>query len=446
MILPLSISRLPSVSLFFESVVGDLADRINTVVCLPGRLPRELVIDGVTDACHRRRLHLVQWSIVTSDADVPGLLVSREFGLRCQTADPPEVVQAWSAKENSPDIVLLDAKTLSQVWIEFVHDLARELRRPTPSAPKVPVLCLIGVPSLGAELPERDVNFRFRWWWGVLSQCELRSLAQAAIADQQWSDARSRWTSAILSAGSVGDPSLFVELCSDPPTSIRAFHDSLSVAANAAGWNEDNLASAGAGSMICPSLIDAPNTLAGPPKGMRKLWALGALVNSVDEGSCLHSAALVAVKRFYELDHRVWREQVTPLFGWIDSIRVGFCERLTGRYKKGWSYRWVGPDNEIERQRLLRDDFSCEVRHIRQLLRENHIQEVKVWDAVLETMHNLRNNLAHGIPLELTAVETLEQKLNEAPPIRASEPRAAALLPALAGDRDAVPGRPTRVR
>jgi len=252
-----------------------------------------------------------------------------------------------------------------------------------------------------------------------------------------------RWTSAMLSAASAGDLALFVELCMDPPTSLRGLQYTLSAVADAAGWTAEQLVNSNSDAIGCPPWMRSPDTILGPGPALRRLWAVGAIVNTVDEGTCLHSAALVSLSRHHELQHRIWREQSTPLLGRVDALRLGLCERVTMRHGRGWSLRWLRPTENRECERLAEfGDFTCEIRHLGDLIARGHLPDLQPWIRVLETAHKLRNSLAHGIAVELTAVETLERRINEAPPVRSSQ--GSATIRASEDGSALTPGQPIR--
>jgi len=106
-------------------------------------------------------------------------------------------------------------------------------------------------------------------------------------------------------------------------------------------------------------------------------WALG----EADQLDGVHFTRFSASSAD-EISHRVWRAQVTVLFGWLESVRITFVQSNLGWLNKEAESRSAGP-LELEWGDL------CYIARQRFTSTDKRRQ-------IAESARNIRNALAHG--------------------------------------------------
>ncbi|HMQ30836.1 MAG TPA: hypothetical protein PKD53_08910, partial [Chloroflexaceae bacterium] len=243
--------------------------------------------------------------------------------------------------------------------------------------------CTVWESGVEAELGEVD-----RWHgllWSLLADDEIAGaswLAQALnrrqlkppCEEQLWcagepgeaDEHMARWRYHMLMGVAAGDTALLKMMA--PCEGRRAeLLDCLERYGALRGWTAAALRDA-AGE--CGAALDGRPSVGqvrpGPEE--RALWAMGALVWTAEHGLELHPAALLLLNLHHELDHRLWRAQVSLLLPLLDRVRRYLCLRLTAHYGAEWPWRFGEPLEEPERELVRRDPMHCGLGHLSWLL------------------------------------------------------------------------------
>jgi hypothetical protein len=113
-----------------------------------------------------------------------------------------------------------------------------------------------------------------------------------------------------------------------------------------------------------------------------------------------------------EIEHRLWRGQVTLLLPMVDSIRFALCERWTARFGDDWPSRWQPPLAEEEAKAVKHTPYASGWGHIKSLLLDRSIYELDRERTSLRQVshaHYVRNSLAHYRPVTFQDFEILWQ-------------------------------------
>jgi hypothetical protein len=248
---------------------------------------------------------------------------------------------------------------------------------------------VLGMASAPALL-ESDIDLdtaMVRWWWGSPTSLELAQMCRDGGAPS----AMTRWRESMLPSLAGNDASLMESLapiCMDGKEQIIQF---LSDEATRRGWTSARLTSLGA-----MTTIIGRDTQVAPPPPLRRLWSAGALAWTPEYGIELHSAALAALGRHDEVEHRLWRFQAALVLPLIDRARRRLCDQLTHRHGRNWPFRWCEPLDPFERTLVRQDPAACGLGHLAHLLGQRPgLLGPSDWQADAGRLCRVRNSLAH---------------------------------------------------
>ena len=140
------------------------------------------------------------------------------------------------------------------------------------------------------------------------------------------------------------------------------------------------------------------------------LWRIGALGFDEDYGPALSSVALHAFGKNAEIRHRIWLGQIGLIFPLLDKLRLIMCAILTRKYGNGWPIAdGHTPHDPKEISAIRESPYNCQFGRLEIALRNlpERPKKRRKYCRYLEQARNIRNELAHNRPIELSAFSGL---------------------------------------
>jgi hypothetical protein len=397
---------LPSVRALLGSVVDDLVSRQNVILLLPRGISADQVRLAVARTLQARRfdgIKLVPLPDLAGDC-TPEASLCALFGVPVDSGDP-EVLRVELLRFLSPKMLLLHGweglpGPRRAEWLEFVVRWAELLKR-SEGAPVPSLVMFVAVPFelLGGEPPFEDVGLSVYWWWGVPSVLEVRSLWRNLTSSDS-GDFEARWAEVLYPTMSGGDLCLLDELLGTDEPALENARDFLRDFAIRRGWSAEALVAARASHVLGFSFGDmAP---ARPPERFRTLWAMGAVMQTPEDGVQLHSAALSLLGLEQRYSQRLWKAQIELVFPLLNEVRLLICEAITKSEGQGWADRWETPQDPRDWPKVSESSLNCEWAHLLFLLTaRSELTAHRRWLPIVREAIELRNLLAHGQPISL---------------------------------------------
>jgi len=248
------------------------------------------------------------------------------------------------------------------------------------------------------------------YWWQMPTPAETQLLWREQALDSSDSN-RVHWRAHILPTIAANDSALLTELsrCSGQTEEMITILDQFAQARN---WTAARLQAAD-GEQLMASLRH-PCAHIQPGTIKERLWSMGALVWTPENGVELHPATLRPLNRQNELEHRFWRAQVGLILPIIDRVRRQLCDVLNRGGDPDWAWRYAIPLDEQEEARVRSDSMLCGLGHLAYLIHsKGALQRYSRWHDLAVQARELRNRLAHYqlVTLEeyLGLMQTIDQ-------------------------------------
>lgn len=248
------------------------------------------------------------------------------------------------------------------------------------------------------------------YWWQMPTPAETQLLWREQALDGSDSN-RVHWRAHILPTIAANDSALLTEFgrCSGQTEEMITILDQFAQARN---WTAARLQAAD-GEQLMASLRH-PCAHIQPGTIKERLWSMGALVWTPENGVELHPATLRPLNRQNELEHRFWRAQVGLILPTIDRVRRQLCDVLNRGGDPDWAWRYAIPLDEQEEARVRSDSMLCGLGHLAYLIHpKGALQRYSRWHDLAVQARELRNRLAHYqlVTLEeyLGLMQTIDQ-------------------------------------
>lgn len=348
--------NLPGPSAFLEQAADDLREGKCLVLCLPEHGPEDL-------PTRVRRQIDRDWRRLRAE----------EMG-----DDPAEALYDYFAPDSPPEtrrscrtLVALD-RFLGQAvmveircparwnaWREFLIEYEERVRATSPVLRAL--LCIVLIGETADSPPPSAPALVTRRWDDVVSEMDT-ALWTSHLLRGYGSNPTIRCVAAsVVTRLSLWDPELPLRFSAEKSEHIFQPIPLLREVARERGWD-------------ATSIPDDPWP-----------WCRG-LQCSVDGRSRGHSAALAAIGRQEEIEHRVWAAQVSVLFPFVEERRRGLINGLGKRLSVPFRPH---PD-----AREITDPRDLELSHIHRQIRSR--TDVPAWlPRAVDTLVGIRNDIAH---------------------------------------------------
>lgn len=405
-LLPIAIAQVPGVQQLVESLVDDLAQRRSLLMLLPMGIDPVLIWPRLRRELWRRDFSVREIFL----PDLPeGMGPMAALGSTLEVdwgpADTPHTITNLIKVSPTIDVIqlmgvdLLSA-TKRQEWLLFLVQWAQASQSAVGRGRSQMAFCvLVPATTVLSYVPESNLYLGVRWCWGFLSMLEMRLLCRLASQDDDWT-LETRWREYLLPALVGGDVLLAEYLWDDLQLNSDDLAEHLYSFAEKRGWSSGELRAWGAERIRSLTGNGAGQQVLVPSSDVRRLWASGALIWTLEYGWELHPAALAVLGWKEELRHRLWRGQSELLLPLVDHTRLSICDRLTRTYTRDWPIRWCEPESPEEKEAVRRDPMACQWGHLEWLLRNCRELRAEQHLRALATIARwIRNELAHYRPV-----------------------------------------------
>jgi hypothetical protein len=416
------ISLLPSMRSLVGRIVGDASERFNQLVLCPRQVNPTWLADSILCELHRSSFEIDEIDARRLGSSTTlAKTIAEHFG-----------VQVRSAHRGTLDHLLEHLDGLNVVNIIGVEDVAAERRREwgellrqwsravhaaldrglRPPA----VLCVTRIEGRELEQFEPENHLKVHWWWSLPSGLEFRLLCRAAEPDGDDAVA-TQWREHLAMSLASADPEFLADIWPllDRPKSellgaLRRYSAKRDWTAGGIRESLNGVASLGpsSGSLQMSSSHIA---LSEPPPNLRQLWADGLVYHTREYGCELHASALAVIGATSALEQRLWRAQASMILPWLDSVRHHVCQHLADKLGRNWPTRWCRPESEEEFADVADNHLACQWGYLRHLLATcPQFRSQRRLLPLAKHARQLRNELAHNRPVELTDLNCFSQE------------------------------------
>lgn len=308
-----------------------------------------------------------------------------------------------------------------KLWISFLNEWLRHSKNyGCHGGDKRALLLLMEDTSFLAQIcgePGWDVN----WYWNWISNTETSMVLLCLLLGNHSTERWKPWLEAILSELAGPDLNLLEWLCqfSTQMTDRDTIEKLLCKYANEKGFLPE---AAKVDLKKYRGMAETDDSA--PPENLYRLWEMGIVNYTQEEGLFFNSAFLAATGDITTIQHRLWRGMTRYLLPIIDQARISLCTALNRRYMGEWKAH-CKREKEYDEKRYgnscvgLEDDRESSFTELRGLL--NFLGQKgyayvssrysRLYDEV-KRLKDSRNVLAHGGLLDREGfMETLEAGL-----------------------------------
>ena len=388
----------PGAVRLLDRLRDDFASRISLLLLIPSSVDMNII----SMAIHDKLAHyfdITEVDLTRLDTmDMSGTL-GQTLEAEGRTDGSPRTLSALMTASGLPDVIHLSGFEKldihsQEAWRDFLLEWSKAMPSLINQSRRPPSLCFpLYAQNLVVAPAYSELFLKVRWWWGVPSACDVHLLCRL---EHLGSEERllSQWREHLLPALAGSDIDFADYLWDRLETSFEDFVESCKEFARMRGWTPSCLEA-----WNCHSVTETIHTRIAPlhylPERNYSLWARGVLTYTPESGLELHTAVLAALNLDNSLRHRFWRGQVALLFPVIDGLRLKICRILTDTYGTGWPLRWYSPQNDWEQDAVVSNPTTCELGHLKYLLRSDELRLERRFLSVVSHAHSIRSRLAH---------------------------------------------------
>ena len=412
--------RIPSVQLFIDKLVDDLANSRSVLILLPsGVLPDE-VWPLLRSALWNRDFDFEEVILTDLPNDHSPLSeLSSALQVKWPSAETPRTSMNFlKIKERMPDAVYLEGfnrltTETRKDWLTFLSEWVQSSHRGADQGRRPMALCIIaGAIDILDAIPETDIHLGVYWWWGFPSALEIKMLCRLKN-ENDGHTVLGRWREYLLPTLVGSDISLLGYLWDAMQFGVKELVDQLIGYSEIRGWETECLEKSDANGFGGVFSENFGRVTLAPSEALRKLWAIGALYWTPEYGLQLNSAALALMGKKREILHRIWRGQAELLLPILDQVRLKTCDHMTNSHGKSWPYRWKKPNSQHEYESVRKDPLACQLGYLEYLLKTcKQLQSDRIWLSLVVQSRTMRNDLAHYRPIDFRGFKMLMREID----------------------------------
>ena len=409
-------AKLPTIARAVEETVDTLSEGRSVLALLPKGLPVEKVQSWIESEILQRRIGYdvlsttANSAVPVDPAQLAGMYLALELGGGkpyldiVRHGDFPEILCVLVGDHLSEDERLQWVARVLPAWASQAKAVTSEgLRRA--------LLIVEQADRIMENVPQSDANLAVQWWWGLMSEVEVRILARLNRDTDSMAanDGEDMWRECLMAAIAPGDLGLAVALQADTPQSLDGLDSWLIAFEGQAGFDADEALP------INLMTSASPIPFSPPPRLLRKWWGRGLIVASLEHGFEIHPATAAATGDFETIRYRMWRTQTASVFPLVNLIRLEVCKDLVQAYGSHWFRNFptspTADEDMVARDmlRLENDPKSAGLGYLAFLCRQNptHSVVLSSWREVLTLAHKARTEIAHYRPVDRAVISRL---------------------------------------
>ena len=386
-----SLWELPGPRKFLQKMGQDLQDGVSQVILYPPGAS----LYGIKHELLRsiERDHFLDVRVIKAssrDGDGIGNLED-PFSILCQ--EFPEAadfgfLERVIEEYNLPDVILVEnlencQKSVQTAWMQT---LKRWIQAAQASGSRHSLLLLLPADAaMRLILPQPDVRLGYLVWAGIPTSLEVRLLCRMKT---EGFDFEGQWREFLLASLAANDIGLCEHLWDVITCSKAEVIEALNSFARKQGWSGEHLNILLRGWKPRPPGLDLRIT---PQETGFSLLSQGITVYTAEYGEEINSAALAALGKVEEIEHRIWRAQAALLLPMIDEVRRRICNHMTANYGDNWA--------EIDRQ-IYRPPLEWGKLKIFFENLSRQFPEKDRWGSGIKQACWIRNQLSHYNPIQ----------------------------------------------
>lgn len=415
MSLGIAMMGMPSVSNFVQELTADLERGRSVLALFPSSVDYTLLAQTLLERLRQRDYDIRVLSLpdLTGETALPTAL-AHALDVQWQSKLIPQTVENLAANDRLPDVIFL--QRYEEMTADRCSELLAFMRRWGAVGQSVEArgrrpcsLCLLlSADSLPEQPPPPDLWLSVRWWWARLSALEVRLLCRC-IDENVGHELGlcDRWREYVMPSLVGNDVNLVEHLWDDLTQDTDQLVRRLQLWAEWKNWTKDFL-EMWSGKDFLSTMARRDGHYTATPPSLRDIWAHGMINWTPEYGAMVSPAVLAVLGQVREIEHRLWRGQVSLLLPLIDSLRLALCEQWTARYGPSWPSRWQSPVSEFEARAVQEDPLASGLGHIESLLRNvRELQRERSALPLITHARYVRNELAHYRPIRFSDFEAI---------------------------------------
>ena len=407
--------QLPSVRHFLESIANDLADRKSILAVLPHGISPVELCDSLRTEMAVRDLDCRDVSLVELTGQQDPVVALGNLLEVCWDDDQTlHNIEQLMENKFFPEVVLfndLEKLPSTQItgWMDFLTQWVEICEVRASQGKRHSSLCFVGpAANMLNCLPETRNLLTLHWWWGFPSALETKMLCRALVWGES-ENALTYWRENTLPGLVACDSSLFLYLWDLLYQDCQNLLDHLRSWSKDCGWKPDVLKIWNSIRSEIATNGLSPDMSISPPREALAPWAHGALRWTPEFGLELHTAAVAELGMFDEVQHRLWRGQVSLLLPRLDRCRLSLCQHMTAKYGPSWPTRWLRPLVEDEDYAVSRNPMACQWGHLTRVLDCGYLRNKEThWLRCSQRALKIRNEIAHSRTVNFRDFEMFE--------------------------------------
>jgi len=407
--------QLPGVAHYLAQIKEDLSTGYSVLSILPEPVPMENIWQSGLEMLWAAHMDVEEIDLLQSDcSELPLRFLLQQYGHQANGAETVQTLATCLL----PEIVAVRGiqrlpKEQAESWVEFFRAWALQVHAEVSSTStyRRRPACFWGMWTpyeLQDALPENETWFRVRPWWSLLSILDIRLLCRLAegLGSAQTSHLGA-WREALIPYLAGPDIELVDRLWNNLNKPKDDIYQILTTAAYDRHWTVKQLEKWGLPNFLKGWQRSSHYYLQMPKQTERMLWLHGVLYQMPDYGIQVSAMALAMLEQWNNLDHLLWRGQVTLLLPIVDEYRVSICHELTERYGYDWALSWSRPLTLESRKELEISPLAAEWGHLENAILKSPYRQEKHRLRIVRFMRQVRNELAHYKPITFETYEAL---------------------------------------
>lgn len=334
-----SLWELPGPRQFLQKIGQDLLDGVSQIILYPPGVNSYGIKHELLRSIERD--HFLDVRLINAIGDGEGnlgdpfLILCQEFPEAAEYGFLERVIEEYAL----PDVILVEnlencQKEMQTAWMQT---LKRWIQATQASGVRHSLLLLLPADAaVRFILPPPDVRLSYLVWAGIPTSLEVRLLCRMKTEGLDFED---QWREFMIASLAANDIGLCEHLWDVITCSKEEIIAELHCFAGEQGWDGEHLHELLRGWKPRPPGLDLRLN---PQESGFSLLSQGITVYTAEYGEEINSAALAAMGKVEEIEHRIWRAQAALLLPLIDEVRRRICTHMTANYGDNWA--------EIERQ------------------------------------------------------------------------------------------------
>jgi len=285
--------RMPGPARYVAGALEQLHDGKNVVLCVPDHLPDGLAraVVQAQPAPWGRAWELLRVRASTNSTPVD--LLFRRFAPDAAAATLRNAAALVREPQFTRRLIWLErmSSTTWPAWKAFLEEYEHACRARLPDERSLFCIMLAGEPA--ASPPVAGVSLAVARWRGIASELDTLLYTSLVFPERPLTGVKRNVAVAVVAALALWDPHICDYLARQPLRTIFAPCESLRRFAHERGWEQP---------------------------GGTNLWCAG-MVDTFADQERQHSAHLALCGQIDELNHRVWRGQMSVLYPMIEERR-----------------------------------------------------------------------------------------------------------------------------